>query len=107
DANLRLKKDRVAQPVRARQNADRTASQPCNIINRGLDHSIRRPDDIRFLGANRDGEALVPVRFDGISEDRSWVRVLGEVVGPRQHCAKRADSQTADSFQELPALKSL
>ena len=31
---------------------------------------------------------------------------LGEVVGPRQHCAKRAGGQTAHGLQELPALKS-
>src|SRR5437667_543730 len=106
NADFRLKEDRVAQSVRAWQNADRAASTPRDVIDRGLDHSICGADEVRLLLANCEGDALLPIRFDGISEDRSWIRVLRKLIGPRQHCAKRAGGQTAHGLQELPALKS-
>ena len=85
EADFRLKKNRVAQSVRARQNTDCAASAPRDVINRGLDHPIRGADEIRLLGANREREALLPVRFGGIPEDRSWVGVPGKVVGAGKH----------------------
>ena len=74
---------------------------------RSLDHSIRGADEVCFLGANRDREALLPVRLDGVAEDRSWVRVPGKVVGAGKHCGIPAGRQTAGGPQELPSLKSL
>src|SRR5439155_27322571 len=83
------------------------AAAPRGVINRGLAHPIRGADEIRLLGANREREALLPVRFGGIPEDRSWVGVPGKVVGAGNHCGIRAGGQTADGPQELSALKSL
>src|SRR6266516_1418506 len=93
NADFRLKEDRVAQSVRAWQNADRAASTPRDVIDRGLDHSICGADEVRLLLANCEGDALLPIRFDGISKDRSWIRVLRKLIGPRQHCTKRAGGQ--------------
>src|SRR5439155_21941821 len=76
ETDFRLKKNRVAQPIRPRQYADRAASTPRYVIDRGLDHSICGADKVGLLGADCDRHALVPVRFDRISEDRPWVRVL-------------------------------
>src|SRR5439155_22345143 len=106
DANVRLKKDGVAQPVGAGQNADGAASPPRDVINPGLERSIRSAADVRILGANRDRHALVPVRFHPITEDGPWVGVLGEVIGPRKSCANRAGEKTSSGRQELSALKS-
>src|SRR6266571_4939184 len=90
DADFRLKKYRVAKSVRARQDVDRSASAPRDVIDRGLDHSICGADEVRLLLANCEGDTLLPIRLDGIPEDGSWIGVFGEVIGPRQHCAKCA-----------------
>ena len=103
EANFRLQKDRVAHPVRARQNTHGAASQPRDVIDGGLDHSIRSADEIRFLRADRDRQALVPVRLDRVAEDRPGARVLGKFVRPQESRAKRAGDQTARGSQELPA----
>src|SRR5438876_11120628 len=43
NADFRLKKDRVAQSVRAFQNADCAASMPRDVIDLGLNHSTCGP----------------------------------------------------------------
>jgi len=98
EANVRLKKNRVAQSVRAGQHVDRAASPPRDVIHRGLDDFIRGTHEVCLLRANREHHTLLPVRFDSITEDSPWVGVLGKVVCPRE---------TRGGVPERPALKSL
>src|SRR5262249_37816057 len=78
-----------------------------DVIDRGLDHAVRGADEVRLLGANRDREALVPLGFGGITENRSRVRILGEIVGAGKRRAERAGDHATDGSQELSALKLL
>jgi len=59
-----LEKDRVAQSIGARQNADGAASPSCHVVHRRLQHSVCVPDEIGLPGADRDRYTLVPFRLN-------------------------------------------
>src|SRR5262249_19242387 len=93
----------VAQAVGARQDPDAAAAPPRHIIDRRLDDALGGADQIRFLLAHRYGQALIPIRFDGIAENSSGIGVLREILSPHQTSAECAGNQTTDRSQKLPA----
>ena len=84
---------------------DGPAAQPHHVIDGGLEHSVCGADEVGLLGTHRDRRTLLPIRFGGITEDRSRIGIPGEVVRPHKHRAKSTCSQSTDRLQESPALQ--
>jgi hypothetical protein len=74
-----------------------------HVIDGRLDDSIRSANEIRLLRANRNGEALFPVRLDGVTEDGARICVRREFVGSRKPGAKCASDEAGDGLQEVSA----
>ncbi len=82
DADVRPQENGVAQAVGPRQDADGPAPQPGHVIDRGLEHLVGAADQIRLRGADRDGEAFLPVGLDAVAGSGPRVGDRRPFAGP-------------------------
>lgn len=96
--------DRVAKPVFAGKDAHGSSLPSRDVVDRCLDRTVRGADDLRVLWRHRDGDASIPVGFDGIARDRARIHVLWKVIGPRAQGPDRTDGK-AGFFGSFTVLK--